>query len=163
MGRKKEHALMPALLDEYHALHVLLEHEDQGDPWFGHPWVDEIGVPDGGWDCTFDVWSTAFAPRLPDDVFRLVLRKEESTDPLAPGIQIEPRGKRWVVRDEQGAYWCEVQGNAWADSSIPDIAPLTFRTAALAKSAYLQASRMYDERAERQAVAYAVLGIGDDE
>jgi hypothetical protein len=163
MGRTSGPALLPALLDDYHGLHVLLEREDQGDPWFGHPWVEDIEVLEGGWDCTFEVWNTAFAPRLPDEVFRLELCEEESTAPLPPDVRIEPWGDQWVVRDERGDYWYEVQGNGWADGSIPDLEPLTFRTAALAKSAYRQASRMYEERAELQAVAYATLGISGHE
>jgi hypothetical protein len=46
--------LFPAFHDLYHGLTVVMQDSERESlDWSLHPWMDEIGVPEGDWDCDF--------------------------------------------------------------------------------------------------------------
>jgi hypothetical protein len=74
----------------------------------------------------------------------------ESGGQLPEDVRVERAGDGWVVRMADGSYWEGLVENGWTDTPDERNPALTFPTEADAVAAFLQASRMYEERAERQ-------------
>src|SRR5207253_7592994 len=103
-----ELGLFPALHDQYHGLNVLLDRENDADDWFGHPWVEALGVKEGDWDCPYQVWLALFAHTVPADTFRLELTDARVDDELPAEVSVVPHGGGWTVKGRWGYYWCEL-------------------------------------------------------
>ena len=77
-------------------------------------------------------------------------------------MSVERRGEGWVVKDQDGSYWCGLVENGWTSTPDRDMPALTFPTESEAKLAYIQADRMYGEREKRHEQALAQLGLADE-
>jgi hypothetical protein len=116
---KKEHTpddngFYPAFHDLFHGLTVVMEDaERESLEWSLHPWMDEIGVPLGDWDCDYSTWRKHFSDSLPPDAFRVDLQTPAAETDLPAGQQVVPLGGQWVVRDEKNWYWSGLVENGW--------------------------------------------------
>jgi hypothetical protein len=78
-------------------------------------------------------------------------------------VSVQRHGDAWVVRDEDGSYWCELVENCWTSTpDDEDMPALTFPTEDEARSAFAQADQMYGERERRHEQAMAKLGLADE-
>jgi hypothetical protein len=81
---------------------------------------------------------------------------------MPSGHRIECRGDSWVVRGEHGSYWCSLIENGWTDTLDDEAMPaLAFPIEVEARSAFVQAARMYAERAGRHKTAVELLGLSE--
>jgi hypothetical protein len=151
----------PALEDLYHGLYIGPVTPAEIAAWENNPWIQVSWDSEPGWDCDMQTWQTEFGEALPTTCFRVDPATPSASYKLPSGVRVEHSGERWVVRDEQGAYWCGLIDNYWADPPDDDTPPLIFPTELDAKAAFVQACQMYDERSERHKAASARLGIAD--
>ena len=124
------------------------------------PWVEVCWTPELDFDCDFPTWKASFSEALPTSPFTLAPVTAGVVYELPSGLSVECRGDVWVVRDENGWYWCELVENCWNDSDFDE--HLTFSTEAEAKSACTQANCMYVDREMRYEKALVQLGIGEE-
>jgi hypothetical protein len=100
---------------------------------------------------------------MPPTPFQLSPETAESLYEMPSPLRVEPRRDAWVVRDEDGSYWCGLVENGWSSSPDDDDMPaLSFPSAAEARAAYAQADRMYGDRVKRHKQALAQLGLTDE-
>jgi hypothetical protein len=152
----------PAINDLYYHLTIGPCSPDEIAAWEDRPWVQLIGMAEPSWDCDYPTWMATFSRELPPTPFELIPATAEADHELPGGVSVERRGDAWVVRDEGGAYWCGLVENGWADDPDDgDMPALAFPTEAEARSAFVQADRMYEERAKRNEQALAKLGLAD--
>jgi hypothetical protein len=148
----------PALDDLYHDLCVGPVAPEQLAAWEEHPWVQRISLAEPGWDCDYLTWQTGFSGAVPPVPFQF----HPTNTPIGPdwpdGLRVERWGEAWVVRDDQGFYWCGLIDNSWTEDPDDDLPALAFPTEAEARAAFLQADRMYSERAARHRQALTRLG-----
>lgn len=154
-----DHGLYPALLDRYHDLFVGPVTPDEIAAWEGHPWVEVVGLTDPDWECDYPTWRAEFGRAVPTTPFTVTPAGPGGNYDLPAGVRAERSDDGWVVRDEDGWYWCGLTDNGWADDPDEFFPALSFRTEADARAAFAQADRMYDERADRRAAACERLGI----
>jgi hypothetical protein len=155
--------LYPALDDLYHSLTVGPCSPDEIASWEDNPWVQVIGMAEPGCDCDYPTWAASFSRALPPTPFQLAPVKAEAVHELPSKVKVERRGDAWVVRDEDGSYWCGLVENGWTSNpDEEDMPTLTFPTEAEARSAFAQADQMYGERAKRHEEALARLGLADE-
>jgi hypothetical protein len=158
-----DHGLYPSLEDFYHDLLIGPCSPQEMAAWADNPWVQIVGMIEPGWDCDYPTWMASFSPAVPTTPFQLLpAAKSEVAPDLASEIRVVPRGDAWMLRKEDGSYWCELLENGWTRDSDEDLHALTFATEAEARSAYAQADRMYAERARRHEQAMARLGLTDE-
>jgi hypothetical protein len=148
-----------ALDDLYHDLCVGPVTPGEVAAWEDHPWVQLITTPEPGWDCDYTTWQTGFSGAVPFVPFRLDPATTKASQSLPDGMRVEVCGEAWVVRDERDLYWCGLIDNCWTDDPNDDPHALSFPTEAEASAAYVQADRMYGERAARHKQALTRLGL----
>ena len=154
--------LYPAFDDLYHNLTIGPCSPDDIAAWEDNPWVQVIGMAEPGWDCEYPTWMASFSRALPPTPFELA-QAGEGDQELPGRLSVERRGDGWVVKDQDGSYWCGLVMNGWTNTPDDDDMPaLTFKTESEAKSAYAQADRMYGEREKRHEQALAQLGLADE-
>jgi hypothetical protein len=147
------------LVDQYHDLTVGPVPAEEFADWEDIPWVDVWWGPEPGWGCDYKRWVSEFGRSLPADPFELHPATTGVEYELPQEIEVERFGESWVVRDEDGSYWCGLIDDLWADAPDDPITPaLSFPTEAEARAAYAQANQMYDERTARHAEAIKRLG-----
>jgi len=113
-----------------------------------------------GWDCDYPTWTASFSQAVPTAPFQVGPATTGAAHEMPSGSRVERRGDLWVVRDDGGSYWCGLIENGWtASPDDEEMAALTFPTEAEARSAYIQADRMYGERAARHQAAAERLGL----
>jgi hypothetical protein len=155
--------LYSALEDLYHRLTVGPCSPEQIAAWEGNPWVEVSGCAEPGWDCDYPTWEASFSRALPPTPFQVAPAKAEGAYELPSRVKVEQRGDAWVVRGEDGLYWCGLVENGWTHSPDEDGMPaLTFPTEAEARSAFAQADQMYGEREKRHEEALGKLGLADE-
>jgi hypothetical protein len=151
--------LYPTLVDLYHDLTVGPVSPDEAAAWDDHPWVQVVGSTEPGWHCDYETWEGEFSRVVPAEPFEVDPAAGGAAAGLPAGVRVERRGDWWVVRADDGSYWCDPTDNGWADDpDDEDLPALAYPTETDARSAYAQADRMYGERAERRAAALARLG-----
>jgi hypothetical protein len=156
-----DRGLFPALLDQYHGLVVGPCSGAEADAFAGHPWVEIVGLVEPGWDCDSATWLAHFRGAIPAAPFTVSALATEPGD-LPDGLWVERLGELWAVRSGDGAYWCGLIQNCWMDDPSDGEeygAALTFPSESEARAAYLQADRMYGERAARHEAAVELLGL----
>jgi hypothetical protein len=154
--------LYPALEDLYYGLTVGPCSPDEIASWDDNPWVRVSGTAEPGWDCDYPTWEASFGRALPTTPFKLAPAGAGAVQELPDGLRVERRGDGWVVRAEDGSYWCGLVENGWTSTPEDKAMPaLTFPTEAGARSAFAQADRMYGEREKRHEEALAKLGLAD--
>jgi hypothetical protein len=144
-----EYGTYPALEDRYHDLVVGPCEPDRQGQWFQHPWIVPIGLSDPRFDCDLATWDEHFAPQIPIEPFVIDPRPV-----AAEHVRVEFRGDEWVVRNDDGAYWCDLVGDGWAEDPGDEFQPaLGFASEGEARSARAQAEAMYAERRRRNEAA----------
>lgn len=153
--------LFPALVDRYHDLFVGPVTPAEIAMWEENPWVQAVFSTAPDWECDFSTWVSEFRDAVPTTPFEVSPAAPGDRYELPPGVRVEPFREGWAVRDGKGSYWCDLLVDCWTDDldDDEDDAVLSFPTENDAKAAYLQASKMFDERLVRQKAAYARLGI----
>lgn len=155
--------LYPALDDVYHNLTVGPCSPEEIASWEDNPWIEVTGMADPGWDCDYPTWAESFSRALPPTPFHLAPAKAEAVHEFPSRMRVERRDDAWVVRDEDGWYWCELVENGWTNTPDDQDTPaLTFPAEAEARSAFAQADQMYSERAKRHEEALAKLRLADE-
>ncbi len=155
--------LYPALDDLYHSLTVGPCSPDEIAAWEDNPWLQVIEMAEPGWDCDYPTWTESFSRALPPMPFRLAPAKAQAVHELPSRVRVERLSDAWVVRDEDGSYWCGLVENGWTGTpDDEDMPALTFPTEAEARSAFAQADQMYGEREKRHEEALAKLGLADE-
>lgn len=163
-----DNGLYPGLIDYYHDLIIGPCSRKQTKRWDNHPWVHSIEFLITDWDCDYRLWLAELRPAIPDVPFTVL----PSLPPASPktgrpgrpakpsnltlpvGVQAEQRGTEWVLRSTDG-YWLELLSDLWGDSE--DV--LRFPTEEAARLSYIQALRMYGERASRADAARKRLNL----
>jgi hypothetical protein len=158
-----DRGLYPFLDDLYHGLAIGPCSEAEIAEWQNHPWVQASGCTTPNWECSYERWMEEFSRVIPSEPFAIDPSSELPSKTLPDGITVAQFHGRWVVRDEHRDYWFGLLDNAWTDSPDEDEPALIFPTAADAMSAYLQADRMYAERAARRQTALKRLGRTDQD
>ena len=154
--------MYPALDDLYHNQTIAPCSSDQIVAWEDNPWIQVISMSEPGGDCDFPTWTAHFSRALPPTPFQLAPVTPGEVHALPSPLQVERRGDAWVVRDQDGAYWCGLMENGWTNDPDEEGMPaLAFTTQAEARAAYAQAARMYGDRMERHQQAMAQLGLAD--
>jgi hypothetical protein len=157
-----DNGMHSAIHDHYHGLTVVLPAGEDVCQRFGNPWIDEIGVFEGDWDCDYATWLVNFSARVPNETFRAPLSELLIYDELLRDVVFECIDGDWVVRGAEPrpfrTYWAEVIENGWAQFDDEGMPTLRFSTEVAAKSALCQARRMYAERETRFEEAIALLG-----
>jgi hypothetical protein len=116
-----------------------------------------------GCDCDYTTWAASFSRALPASPFQLAPANAETVHEVPSNVRIERRGDAWVVRDEDGSYWCGLFENCWTSTlDDTDMPALRFSTEAEARAAFAQADQMYRERGKRRKEALAKLGLADE-
>ena len=156
-----DNGLYPTLMDLYHDLNIGPLTPNEADTWADHPWVQVVGFSTPGWDCNLPTWRAKFGGAVPTTPFRVLPAGTAEDHEMPNGCRVEPSGAGWVVRDDEGSYWCGLVENGWTDTPGEHMPALAFPTEADARAAVIQAGRMYGERAERHAAAVARLGLSD--
>jgi hypothetical protein len=152
--------LYPALDDLYHSLTVGPCSPDELAAWNNKPWVQIIEMTGPGWDCDYPTWTASFSQAIPATPFQLTPATTGALHELPSGFRVERRGNSWVVRDTHDWFWSGLVENGWTDNPAEEDMPLlTFPTEAEARSAFLQADRLYEERAARHEAAADRLGL----
>jgi hypothetical protein len=155
-------------MDYYHDLTIGPCSPEESDAWEDHPWIEVIGMTEPGWDCDYATWAAEFQAALPATPFTLASSTDaEAALPQAGSewsaqLRVEQSEDGWVIRNECGDYWCDALTNGWTREPDEDPSMLTFSSRAEAIAAYLQAERMYGERAARHELALSRLGLQDD-
>jgi hypothetical protein len=150
--------LYPALVDLYHDLAVGPVPPEATAAWGDNPWVEAVGSTEPGWDCDYPTWVAEYSRAVPTTPFQPDPAAVGTGLELPTGVSVVRYGGSWAVRDGGGSYWCGLVENGWTDSPDEDTPALTFPTEAEARAAYVQAERMYAERAARRTAALARLG-----
>jgi hypothetical protein len=155
--------LYPGLDDEYNSLTVGPCSSEEIAAWEKNPWVQEVRMTEPGWECSYQAWMERIGPSLPQTPFQLAPMTAEAVYELPTKLRAERRGKSWVIRDEDGSYWCGLVENCWSDDPDEESMPaLTFPTEAEARSAYAQADQLYEDRRKRYEKARVQLGLDDE-
>jgi hypothetical protein len=157
-----DHGSYPALADQYHDLVVGPCSPEEIAAWEDNPWVEVVSFSEPGWDCAYPTWAATFSKALPTAPFELSPAPGAADEATPDGISVERHGEGWVVRDEKGWYWCGLVENCWTSEPDEGMPALTFPTEAEARSAYAQASQMYEDREKRHEEALAKLGLSDE-
>ena len=144
--------LYPTLHDLFHELSVGPVPPDAA-AWDDRPWLRVVCATEPSWDCDLPTWRAEFAGAVPADPFRVAPAGAAGGGSLPEGVRVERGGEGWVVRMPDGPYWCDLVENGWTDSPDEYSPALAFPTGADAEAAYLQADRMYEDRAARQRAA----------
>lgn len=155
-----EDGLYPALDDLYHGLVVGPCSPTEAGAWQESPWVRVVGLTEPGCDCDYATWTVSLSRAVPPHPFELA-PPSAGIGPEPPGqVTIERCDDAWVVRDEDGSYWCDLIENGWAAAPADGGTPaLTFPTEAAARSGFAQADRMYRERERRRENALAKIRV----
>jgi len=151
--------LYAALEDCYHDLIIGPCTQEEIAIWTDHPWIQEIGLPEPGWDCGYATWVAEFRDNIPTVPFTLPKSGAVSTEKdgsWPEDVRVEQKGDAWVIRDDRGDFWCDALNNGWAGNA-DDMPMLTFLSREEAEAAYRQADRMYGERTTRHEAAMARL------
>ncbi|MBI1346284.1 hypothetical protein GC163_08330 [bacterium] len=156
-----DEGLYPFLDDLYHGLAIGPCPESAIAVWQDNPWVQVARCTTPNWECSYEIWQTDFFPAIPTQPFAIDPDEILPAIGLSAEVTIEQLDDQWVVRDRQDGYWCSLLDNGWTDSPNSEEPALSFPSEAEAVSAFLQADRMYDERAERRRVVLERLGRPD--
>jgi len=152
--------LYPTLDDLYHHLTIGPRSPDEISAWENNPWVQVVGLAEPGWDCDYSTWMASFSRALPPSPFELTTAAAEGDQELPSRLSVERRGEGWVVKDQDGSYWCGLVENGWTSTPDDDDLPaLTFPTESEAKSAFAKADRMYGERAMVEQVLHGGMSF----
>ncbi|QEL15572.1 hypothetical protein [Limnoglobus roseus] len=150
-----DRGLYAGLLDNFTGVQVGPMTAEQVAEWAAHPWLEEIAQGSPVWDCSYARWAERLSGRLPGEAFELTAAVPGVAYDLPAGVRAEVLAGKWVIRSGDGSYWVDVIGNGWADAGVfnENISPVEFETEADAKAAYVQADRLYAERAARYRAA----------
>ncbi len=154
--------LYSTLVDLYHDLSIGPVTPEVIATWEDNSWIEVVGATEPDWDCDHQTWESMFSKAVPSTPFEVASADPDGSYALPGGVQVERFGKFYVVRDDQGAYWCGLVDNGWTLSPDEDVPALTFPTEADALAAFLQANRMYGERAARHEQAIEQLEMAEE-
>jgi hypothetical protein len=150
--------LYPAIVDLYHDLAVGPISPEDISRWEDRPWVQVHDLTAPGWDCPFTTWASLFAAAIPDEPFEPAPAAGDTAYELPLGVTTERLAGGWVLRNEDGAYWCDLIDDMWTDGpEDEDLPAISYDTESDLKAAYHQATRMYDEREKRREEALTRL------
>jgi len=158
-----DNGLYSILDDQYHGLMVGPMPESELTVWEEHLWVRIIGCTTPEWECDYETWRAELLPLIPTEPFVINPDEKFPVTALPTEITIEQSNGKWVIRDDQHASWSGVLDNCWTDEPNEEDPALEFSSAEEAVSAFLQAQRMYDERAQRYKLVLEKLDIDSDD
>ena len=150
-----------ALMDRYHDLFVGPVFADEIASWEANPWIEVVWFTEPGWDCLYLNWQAELSGEIPTAPFHLDPPDVMGQTELPEGYRVERFHEKWVIRNAQGFYWEDLVGNGWSDTPDVESSDVAFSTELEAKSAFIRAQVMYDEREQRHKAAKKRLGISD--